>query len=108
MRKGDWHWFDVVRWVGNALIAAEEHGVTAANAEARRTSDANPEVQRLLGATGEFGRTLGLDDGWAFAAVRAVGNYGEMWERDVAPLGVDRAQNRLAAQGGLMWSPPFR
>jgi general L-amino acid transport system substrate-binding protein len=107
VRKGDFRWFDIVRWTGNALVAAEEQGVTAANADARR-QDASPEVQRLLGTTGEFGRALGLDNGWALNAVKAVGNYGEIWQRNLAPLGLQRTQDKLARDGGLMWSPPFR
>ena len=107
VRQGDFRWFGIVRWVGNALVAAEELGVTQANAEARR-ADPNPEVQRLLGGSGEFGRAMGLDNAWALGAIRAVGNYGEVWERNQAPLGVARGPNRLASQGGLMWSPPFR
>jgi general L-amino acid transport system substrate-binding protein len=108
VRKGDFRWFDVVRWTLNALIAAEEHGVTQANAEQRAGNDPNPEVQRLLGRTGEFGAALGLDNGWARNAIRATGNYGEMWERNMTPIGLDRGPNRLARDGGLMWSPPFR
>ncbi|MBP0446126.1 amino acid ABC transporter substrate-binding protein [Roseomonas sp. SSH11] len=107
VRKGDWRWFDVVKWTLNALIAAEEQGITQANAEERR-QDPNPEVQRLLGTSGEFGQQLGLERDWALRAIRAVGNYGEMWQRNQAPLGVQRGQNRLARDGGLMWSPPFR
>ncbi|UFN50740.1 amino acid ABC transporter substrate-binding protein [Roseomonas sp. OT10] len=107
VRQGDFRWFSIVKWVGNALVAAEELGVTQANADSRR-QDANPEVQRLLGTTGEFGKQLGLDNAWAFNAVRAVGNYGEVWKRHYEPLGVARGQNRLARDGGLMWSPPFR
>ncbi|HEY8611540.1 MAG TPA: amino acid ABC transporter substrate-binding protein [Roseomonas sp.] len=107
VRKGDWRWFDIVKWTLNALIAAEEQGVTQANAEQKR-QDPNPETQRLLGTSGEFGQQLGLERDWALRAIRATGNYGEMWERNQAPLGVQRGQNRLAAQGGLMWSPPFR
>lgn len=107
VRKGDQRWADVVKWVGHALVAAEEHGVTAANAAERR-NDSNPEVQRLLGASGDFGKALGLDNAWALKAVSAVGNYGELWERNFTPLGVDRGRNRLARDGGLLWSPPFR
>ncbi|WP_159350277.1 amino acid ABC transporter substrate-binding protein [Roseomonas harenae] len=107
VRKGDWRWFDIVRWTLNALVAAEEQGVTQANAEAKR-QDPNPETQRLLGTSGDFGRQLGLAPDWALRAIRTTGNYGEMWERNQAPLGVQRGANRLAAQGGLMWSPPFR
>lgn len=107
VRQGDFRWFSIVKWVGNALIAGEELGVTQANAESRR-NDANPEIQRLLGTTGDFGKALGLDNAWALNAIRAVGNYGEVWERNQAPLGVSRGDNRLARQGGLLWSPPFR
>ncbi|MBB5692954.1 amino acid ABC transporter substrate-binding protein [Muricoccus pecuniae] len=107
VRKGDWRWFDVVKWTLNALVAAEEGGITAANAEARR-GDPNPETGRLLGTSGEFGRQIGLERDWALRAIRATGNYGEMWERNQAPLGVQRGANRLARDGGLIWSPPFR
>ncbi|MFC7735158.1 amino acid ABC transporter substrate-binding protein [Roseomonas sp. GCM10028921] len=107
VRKGDWRWFDVVKWTLNALVAAEEQGITAANAEARR-NDPNPETQRLLGTSGEFGRQIGLERDWALRAIRATGNLGEMWERNQAPLGVQRGANRLARDGGLIWSPPFR
>ncbi|MGG5809496.1 amino acid ABC transporter substrate-binding protein [Falsiroseomonas sp. CW058] len=108
VRKGDPRWFDIARWTLNALIAAEEHGVTQANAEARAREDQNPEVQRLLGRTGEFGAAMGLDNAWALNAIRAVGNYGEIWQRNMQPIGLDRGANRLARDGGLMWSPPFR
>ncbi|MGG5819570.1 amino acid ABC transporter substrate-binding protein [Falsiroseomonas sp. HW251] len=108
VRKGDWRWFDIARWTLNALVAAEEHGVTAVNVEDRARSDASPEVQRLLGRAGEFGRALGLDDAWAANAIRAVGNYGEVWQRNLAPIGLERGRDRLARDGGLMWSPPFR
>jgi len=108
VRKGDWRWFDIVRWTLNALIAAEEHGVTQASAAERAQRDANPEVQRLLGSASEFGAALGLDNAWALNAIRAVGNYGEIWQRNLAPIGLERGRDRLARDGGLMWSPPFR
>ncbi|KAA2214084.1 amino acid ABC transporter substrate-binding protein [Teichococcus oryzae] len=107
VRKGDARWADIVKWTLNALVAAEEHGVTAANAQGR-LQDPNPEVQRLLGGTGEFGKPLGLGNDWGLKAIQAVGHYGEMWERNMTPVGVDRGRNRLARDGGLMWSPPFR
>ncbi len=107
VRKDDWRWFDVVKWVGHALVAAEEFGVTAADAEARR-ADPNPEVQRLLGGTGEFGPALGLDAAWACNAIRAVGSFAEVWERNLAPLGMERGPNRLWREGGLLYAPPFR
>jgi general L-amino acid transport system substrate-binding protein len=108
VRKGDPRWFDITRWTLNALVAAEEHGVTQANAEGRARDDANPEVQRLLGRAGDFGRALGLENNWALNAVRAIGNYGEVWGRNLAPIGLERGRDRLARDGGLMWSPPFR
>ncbi|HZF76624.1 MAG TPA: amino acid ABC transporter substrate-binding protein [Acetobacteraceae bacterium] len=107
VRKGDWRWFDIVKWTGHALVAAEELGVTSQNAEARR-AERNPEVQRLLGATGDFGQALGLDNRWAMNAIRAVGNYAEIWERNLTPIGLERGPNRLWRDGGLLYAPPFR
>ena len=107
VRKNDGRWFDVVRWTHFALVAAEELGVTQANVEQMRGST-NPEIRRLLGAEGEFGRQMGLDNGWAAAAIKAVGNYGEVWDRNQKPLGADRGLNRLWKDGGLHYAPPFR
>lgn len=108
VRKGDSRWFDVIRWTHFALVAAEELGVTQANVDQMRTSSTNPEIRRLLGVEGEFGRQLGLDNAWAANAIKAVGNYGEVWDRNQKPLGVDRGQNRLARDGGLQYAPPLR
>ena len=108
VRKGDERWFDLVRWTGAALLAAEEAGVTAANAEEKRQGTTDPAVQRLLGTQGDLGAALGVDNAWAFNAITQVGNYAEIWERNLAPLGIDRGQNRLASQGGLMFAPPLR
>ena len=107
VRKGDDRWFDLVRWTGHALLAAEQAGITSANAEARRT-DTNPGVQRLLGTQGDLGAAMGVDNAWAFHVVKQVGNYAELWERSLAPLGIDRGPNRLASQGGLMYAPALR
>jgi len=107
VRKGDDRWFDLVRWTGFALLVAEGLGVTAANVEEKR-SDADPAVQRLLGGTGDLGRALGVDNAWAAAAIRAVGNYAEMFDRNLGPLGLERGPNRLARDGGLMWAPSLR
>ncbi len=107
VRKGDDRWFDLVRWTGYALIAAEELGVTAANVDEKR-GDSDPAVQRLTGATGDLGQALGVDNGWAAAAIRAVGNYGETFGRNLGPLGLERGPNRLARDGGLMWAPSLR
>jgi general L-amino acid transport system substrate-binding protein len=107
VRKGDDRWFDLVRWTGAALLAAEQAGVTSANAEEKRRSN-DPGLQRLLGAQGDLGRALGVDNAWALNAIKQVGNYAEIWDRNLAPLGLDRGANRLATQGGLMWAPPLR
>lgn len=108
VRKGDDRWFDLVRWTGAALLAAEEAGVTSANAEQQRRATSNPAIQRLLGAQGDLGTALGVDNAWAFNIISQVGNYGEVWERNLAPLGIERGANRLASQGGLMYAPPMR
>jgi len=107
VRKGDDRWFDLVRWTGFALIAAEQAGVTSGNIEqARRSQD--PTVQRLAGVQGDLGRALGVENGWAAAVIAQVGNYAEMWERNLTPLGLNRGANALARDGGLMWAPSFR
>ena len=93
-----------------ALIEAEELGVTRANAEASRASP-NPAVQRLLGSAEDTGRLLGLDREWALRAIRAVGNYGEIFERNLgagSPLKLPRGPNQLWNRGGLMYAPPIR
>jgi general L-amino acid transport system substrate-binding protein len=107
VRKNDVRWFDVVRWMHFALLSAEELGVTQANVEQMRSST-NPEIRRLLGAEGDFGKQLGLTDAWVVDMIKAVGNYGEIWDRNQKPLGVDRGPNRLWKDGGLQYSPPFR
>ena len=107
VRKNDARWFDLVRWTHFALVAAEELGVTQANVEAMRASP-NPEIRRLLGVEGDFGKQLGVDNAWVVSIIKAVGNYGEVWDRNQKPLGVDRGLNRLWRDGGLQYAPPFR
>ncbi len=107
IRKGDDGWLDIVRWTQLALVTAEQLGVTAANV-AEQASSQNPDIRRLLGAEGDVGPSMGLDKLWATKAIAAVGNYGEMWERNVAPMGLPRGNNRLWDQGGLMYAPPLR
>ena len=107
VRKGDDVWFDIVRWTQFALVAAEQLGVTAANSGTLATT-ADPDIRRLLGAEGSIGAGMGLDPRWAARAIAAVGNYGEMWQRIAAPLGLARGLNRLWSAGGLMFSPPLR
>jgi general L-amino acid transport system substrate-binding protein len=110
VRQGDDQWFDIVRFVIFALIEAEERGVTQANVERMREAD-NPDIRRLLGTTPGNGRALGLEERWAYDAIRTVGNYGEMFERNIgrdSPLRLERGLNALWTQGGLMYAIPLR
>lgn len=112
VRQGDPVWTDIVRWTRNALVLAEELGVTSENVADLRKTSADPEVRRLLGAEAGFGQQLGLSDDWAFRAIKAVGNYGEMFERHLGPdsaLRLERGQNALwnAPRAGLLYSPPM-
>jgi general L-amino acid transport system substrate-binding protein len=110
VRRDDAHWFATVRWAHFALVSAEELGVTEENVEQMATSR-NPAIKRLLGSEGEFGKTLGLDDNFAFRMVKAVGNYGEIFERNLGTgsrLKIDRGSNKLWSDGGLQYAPPIR
>ena len=113
VRQGDPAWTDLVRWTLNALVLAEELNIYAANAEAMRRDSNNPEVRRLLGAEPGVGGPLGLDDLWAERAIRQVGNYGEIFDRNIgarSPLKLDRGLNARwdAAKPGLLYAPPLR
>lgn len=111
VRHGDDQWGDIVRWTLNALVTAEELGITSANiAEMQKGTD-NPEVNRLLGTEGDLGGMLGLDSDWAVRAISAGGNYGEIFEKNIGeatPIGLARGLNAQWTQGGLIYSPPFR
>uniref|UniRef100_UPI00390825C7 amino acid ABC transporter substrate-binding protein n=1 Tax=Siccirubricoccus phaeus TaxID=2595053 RepID=UPI00390825C7 len=110
VRRDDQEWFDVVRWTISALIQAEELGVTSGNAEQLRQSP-NPEIRRLLGVDPVLGQSLKLDPAWAYNLIRAIGNYGELFERTIGPntpIGLERGLNRLWTDGGLMYSWPMR
>jgi general L-amino acid transport system substrate-binding protein len=107
VRKGDDKWFDVARWVGFAQIEAENLGVTSKNL-GQFAQTADPDTRRLLGVEGGLGTALGLDDQWASRIIAQVGNYGEMWDRDITPLGLERGQNALWTKGGLAYAPPLR
>lgn len=110
VRHGDDQWFDIVRWTLFALVTAEELGVTQANLDEGLRSD-NPEIRRLLGLSGDHGPLMGLDRRWAYNAVRAVGNYGEVFERNLgqgSPIKLPRGLNDLHTRGGLMYAPPIR
>ena len=111
VRHGDNDWADINRWVLNALIAAEEYGVTSANVDEMSSGTNNPEVNRLLGTEGSLGEMLGLDPDWAARAVKAVGNYGELFEKNIGentPVGLSRGLNAQWTDGGLLYAPPFR
>ncbi|MBU1360678.1 MAG: amino acid ABC transporter substrate-binding protein, partial [Gammaproteobacteria bacterium] len=95
----------------NALVAAEEQGITQANVEEQQRNSKSPDAQRLLGTTGDFGTKMGLSNDWAFQAIKAVGNYGEIWDRNVGPktpLRLERGRNALVANGGVMMAIPVR
>jgi general L-amino acid transport system substrate-binding protein len=108
VRHGDQRFADLVRWVHFGLLGAEELGITAANAAQAATSHANPEVARMLGRTGDLGRMLGVDNAFMLNVIRGLGNYGEIFERNLAPIGLQRGPNALWTNGGLQYSPPFR
>ena len=110
VRRGDDEFFAVAKWVVYALVEAEEYGVTSANADAMKAST-DPVVQRILGTSEDTGKLLGLDKEWAYRAIKAVGNYGEIFERNVGPksaLGLPRGVNNLWNKGGIMYAPPVR
>ena len=110
VRQGDDQWLDVVKWTLFALFNAEELGVTQANVEEMKASD-NPEIKRLLGTEGTFGESIGLSVDWAANAIKAVGNYGEAFDRNVGPdtpLGIARGLNALWKDGGIQYAPPVR
>jgi general L-amino acid transport system substrate-binding protein len=111
VRRGDDNWFDIVRWYTNALIEAEEQGITRANAEEIRRTSTNPNTRRLLGVTPELGQSLKLDPLWAYNAIRAVGNYGEIYERhmgEATAVALPRGPNNLHTNGGLLYALPMR
>jgi general L-amino acid transport system substrate-binding protein len=111
VRRGDDEWFAIVKWVIYGLLEAEEYGVTQANVDQLKTGATDPVVQRLLGTTEDTGKLLGLDKEWMVRAIKATGNYGEIFERNVGPksaLGLPRGVNSLWNKGGLMYAYPIR
>lgn len=110
VRRGDDEWYTIVKWVVYGLLEAEEYGVTQANLEQMKAS-ADPVVQRVLGTTEDTGKLLGLEKDWMVKAIKATGNYGEIFERNVgpkSPLGLPRGVNNLWNKGGLMYAFPIR
>jgi general L-amino acid transport system substrate-binding protein len=107
VRHGDDRWFDVVKWSLNAMIEAEELGLTSKNID-QQASSTNPSIQRFIGASGDIGKMLALDNKWAYNIVKQVGNYGESYEENLKPLGFERGVNELWTKGGIMYAPPLR
>lgn len=111
VRRGDDEWLAIVRWVVHGLIEAEENGITQANVEQLKATTTDPVVGRLLGKTEDTGKLLGLDKEWLVRAIQAVGNYGEIYERNVGektPVGLARGKNKLWTEGGLLYALPVR
>jgi general L-amino acid transport system substrate-binding protein len=110
VRHGDDQWLDIVKWTHFAMVTAEEHGVTKANVDEQLKST-NPDVRRLLGTEGKHGEALGLTNDWAYRVIKLIGNYGEVFEKNVGSgsrLNIARGQNNLWTKGGLQYAPPIR
>ena len=110
VRQGDDPWFNLIKWTHFAMINAEELGITKANVDEKLKST-NPEVRRLLGAEGKFGENLGLTNDWAFRIIKNVGNYGDVFDRNVgegSKLKIKRGLNALWSKGGIQYAPPVR
>ncbi len=110
VRHGDDNWFDIVKWTVNCTLQAEEKGVTSANVDEMLGSD-DPEILNLLGVEGDLGQAMGLNNDWCYQVIKQVGNYGEIYDRNLGPdtpYNVPRGPNELWTNGGLMYSPPFR
>lgn len=110
VRDNDSNWNDIVKWTVHAVVTAEELGITAKNIDSFKTSK-DPQVRRLLGLEPGLGKSFQLTDSWAYNVIKAVGNYGEIWDRNVGlktPLKLERGQNALWNKGGLFYAPPFQ
>ncbi|MGV8916209.1 MAG: amino acid ABC transporter substrate-binding protein [Pseudomonas sp.] len=111
VRNGDDEWLAIVRWVGYAMLNTEEAGITSKNVVEQAKSTKNPDVARLLGADGEYGKDLKLPKDWVVQIVKQVGNYGEIFEKNLGkntPLAIDRGLNALWTNGGIQYAPPVR
>ena len=106
--QGDEQFSDIMNWTVYALFYAEEKGITSANVEQIANTSKDPDILRFLGKDGNLGEVLGLPADWTVKIIKAVGNYGEMFERHLTPLGVERGLNRPYNQGGIQYAPPFR
>ena len=111
VRQGDDEWFNIVRWMLFAMINAEELGVSSQNVDQVKATTTDPNVRRLLGLEGVKGEWMGLPDDWGYNVIKLVGNYGEVFERNVgkgSPLGIERGLNALWSKGGIQYAPPVR
>ncbi len=110
VRQGDPQWLNIIKWTHYAMLEAELYGVNQKNVDDMTKSD-NPKIKRLLGNEGEFGKSIGLDNKWAYNIIKDVGNYADIFNRDVGPdtpLKIDRGQNALWSKGGLQYGMPVR
>ena len=110
VRQGDDQWFNIVKWSLSAMINAEELGLDSANIDSKKASG-DPAIQRFLGIDGPKGKGMELSDDWAWQVVRQIGNYGEVFERNVgmaSPLKIERGLNALWSNGGILYAPPIR
>lgn len=111
VRQGDDEWFNIVKWMLFAMVNAEELGITSANVDEMKAKSTDPNVRRLLGLEGVKGEWMGLPDNWGYNVIKLVGNYGEVFERNVgksSPLGISRGLNALWSKGGIQYAPPMR
>ena len=110
VRHGDDEWFDIVKWALFVMVNAEEAGVTSKNVDEMKKST-NPDIKRLLGVEGDKGKDFGLANDWMAVVIKQVGNYGEVFDRNVgkgSPLKIERGLNALWTNGGLQYAPPVR
>jgi len=110
VRQGDFQWFNVVRWALNAMLEAEEYGITSQNVDEMLKSN-DPNIRRILGVTGNMGEGMGVDNKWAYNIIKQVGNYGESFERNIGmstPMKLERGLNAQWTDGGLMYGWPIR
>jgi general L-amino acid transport system substrate-binding protein len=111
VRHGDDQWADIVRWSLNAMINAEEYGITSENVDEMAKGTDNPDVNRLLGTEGDMGAMMGLDSKWGYNIIKQVGNYGEVFEKFIGsatPIGLERGINAQYKDGGILYAPPIR
>ena len=111
VRHGDDQWFDIVQWTVFTTFAGEEYDVSSTNVDDLRSTTENPEIRRLLGVEGELGAKLGLSNDWSYNVLSQVGNYAEIYDRNLGPdtpTYIPRGLNSLYTDGGLLYSPPFK